>query len=74
MPDVILLDINVPIVDGWDFLDLYKTLPEDTQSQLTIYMISSSINPEDLRKAEDNEYISEYLVKPLEDNVLERLL
>jgi hypothetical protein len=56
------------------FLELYKTLPEDTQSQLTIYMISSSINPEDLRKAEENEYVSEYLVKPLEDNVLERLL
>ena len=74
LPHIILLDINMPIVDGWDFLELYKTLPREIHKKITLYMISSSINPEDLRKAKENQFVNEYLVKPLEDNVLEKLL
>ena len=47
LPNIIFLDINMPIVDGWDFIELFKTFPDQNRDQMMIFMLSSSINPVD---------------------------
>ncbi len=73
LPSIILLDINMPLVDGWDFLELYKSVNEEKQKGIEIYMLSSSINPVDVEKAEVNEYVKDYITKPIRDQDLSKI-
>lgn len=74
LPEILLLDINMPIVDGWDFLELYGSLSDEVKDKITIYMLSSSINPVDLEKAERHPHITKYITKPISDTVLQEIL
>ena len=73
LPNVILLDINMPLVDGWDFLELYKEIDNDKKDRLSIYMLSSSINPVDVEKANESAYVLEYITKPIGDEDLNKI-
>ncbi len=65
IPDVLLLDINMPVIDGWTFLDiLMKEIPAVTE-KMRIYIVSSSIDTRDLEKVKEYDIVKEYLVKPL---------
>jgi len=63
MPDMILLDLNMPIWDGWDFLNEFSklTLPK----KITIYIVSSSKHPEDIYKAKKYSLVSNFIIKPI---------
>jgi CheY-like chemotaxis protein len=74
LPDVILLDINMPIMDGWQFLDEFIKIKPSIQKKITIYMVSSSINPADINKAKSYEEVSDYFVKPIRLNDLSKIL
>ena len=63
LPSVIFLDINMPIMNGWEFLEEYGKLK--ISKEITIYMVSSSIDPVDIKKAKEINDISDYLVKPI---------
>ncbi|MBS1533845.1 MAG: response regulator [Bacteroidetes bacterium] len=69
MPDLILLDINMPIMDGWQFLDEFrKTRTTNTTAtgQTIIYLVSSSNSVSDLNKAKDyQDQIKDYFFKPM---------
>lgn len=65
LPDVILLDINLPLSDGWDFIADYGLLKAHLAKQPAIYMLSSSISHEDKTRAEENKDINAYFLKPL---------
>lgn len=71
---VILLDINMPIIDGWDVLDKIGTLNKSILDKLKIFMLSSSDNPLDKKKAENNCLVSGYIEKPFRKNSLEAML
>lgn len=73
-PDIIFLDINMPRMTGWEFLEEYKNLPEDQRAKNVIVMLSTSSNPDDLKRATDNPLISEYRSKPLSDELLEEVI
>lgn len=72
IPDVILLDLNMPIMDGWQFLDEFTKIP--CQKKIIIYIVTSSINPEDMEKAKRYDRISNYLVKPISVENLKGIL
>ncbi len=63
LPDVILLDLNMPILDGWQFLDEFIQTP--VSKEITIYIVSSSVDPEDVLKAKSYSIVNNYIVKPI---------
>jgi len=65
LPDVIFLDINMPIMDGWGFMESFVKIKSQLGKKITIYMVSSSINDEDVRRAKSISDISQYIVKPV---------
>jgi CheY-like chemotaxis protein len=64
-PDVILLDINMPIMDGWEFIENYLLLKPKIGKKILIYMVSSSVHEADVVKANSISEISDYIVKPI---------
>lgn len=69
---VLFLDVNMPTMSGWDFLDVLKTFNEDVREQFAIYILTSSI--EDFnREAEKYPFVSGFLSKPLKKNDLEEI-
>lgn len=71
IPDLILLDLNMPIWDGWRFLDEFIKIP--IEKVITIFVVSSSIDPEDIEKAKTYEAVSNYVVKPITVDKLKQL-
>jgi CheY-like chemotaxis protein len=70
LPDIILLDINMPIMDGWEFMEEIKIIKSKIDKRITIYMVSSSIAPEDKNKSKTFADIFDYISKPLSVNDL----
>lgn len=74
LPDIILLDINMPIMDGWGVLEGYKKILPTLSKQPKIYMVSSSSHEEDMAKVRLYNFVSDYIVKPIRrDGLLELL-
>lgn len=64
-PDIIFLDINMPGMNGWEFLDQYNKLDKNQQAEMVVVMLTTSIDPVDRAKAEKIGHISGFYPKPL---------
>ena len=62
---IILLDINMPHLSGWDVVERFANFDDQVKKHFTIYILSSSINPDDKRRAEDTPLIDHFIEKPL---------
>lgn len=71
---VIFLDIQMPVMNGFQFLESFHLLPEAVKSQYTIYIVSSSVNQYDISKAKNNPYVKDMIIKPLTKETLLNLL
>ncbi|WP_025742972.1 response regulator [Aquimarina pacifica] len=74
LPDLILLDLNMPVMDGWEFLDEYNSIAPLLKKKIKIYILSSSKNPEDIKKAMTYTKISEYITKPINETQLSSII
>jgi two-component system, chemotaxis family, chemotaxis protein CheY len=74
LPDYIFLDINMPFVDGWMFLQDYSNLKENLGKEICIYMVSSSIDPRDIQRAQSIPEVLQYVVKPVSREKFAELL
>ncbi len=70
LPSLIILDINMPILNGWGFLNQFKSLNKKGNTRTEIVMASSSIASFDIEKAERNELVSKLIQKPVSLNML----
>jgi len=74
LPDIIFLDINMPITDGWGFLEEFHELKEKLGKDIKIYMVSSSIDPRDLNRARNIPEVTDYVEKPISMSKFSELL
>lgn len=65
LPEVIFLDLSMPIMDGWQFLDEFTTLETPKTSKIIIYICSSSISHHDIMKAKKMSAVSDFIIKPV---------
>lgn len=73
-PELILLDINMPRMNGWEFLEAYEALPDHQTAGVVVVMLTTSLNPDDAERAERIETIDRFLNKPLDRETLFDLL
>lgn len=73
IPEVIFLDIRMPEIDGYAFLDALETIPKLDLSRLIIYILSSSLDPQDRKQMLDNPHTLTYISKPLTAEIISKL-
>jgi len=74
LPDLILLDLNMPYMDGWQFLDAYDKIKDQICRDIPIYVLSSSISETDINRARANPLVRDFISKPLEEARFAELL
>jgi CheY-like chemotaxis protein len=74
IPDIIFLDVNMPIMDGWQFIEEYASLKTKIEKKVDIFMLSSSVNPIDIERANKINEISDYIIKPMKLEEVKRIL
>lgn len=74
LPDIIFLDINMPRVNGWEFMRVYEQLSSQQKSKAVIVMLTTSENPEDKERAREFPDISSFNSKPLTKEMINQIL
>ncbi|GAB3513987.1 response regulator [Emticicia fontis] len=72
LPDLILLDLNMPVMDGWQFLDEFEKIP--LEKKVKLYIVSSSIDIQDHNKAKNYKTVSDFLIKPIGKKQIEQMI
>ena len=70
LPDVILLDLNMPVMDGWDFLEAYAGFYTALSRDIHIYVLTSSIDENDRERVRAYSFVKGYLTKPLSKDII----
>ena len=74
LPDIILLDLNMPILNGFQFMEEFKVANKNIKKDLQIYMLTSSLSSDDIDRSKLFPEISEYIIKPIQLRKLSRIV
>ncbi|MBC7912968.1 MAG: response regulator [Pyrinomonadaceae bacterium] len=74
LPDVILLDLNMPVVDGWDFLEKFEKIRSNIVKNIQIYIVSSSVDDKDISRSQSYSSVLGFISKPLTPEIIRRTL
>lgn len=73
LPEIIFLDINMPVMDGWEFLKAFDQLPDKIKDKVNIVILTTSINPDDREYAMQQPHVKEFKNKPISAEMVEEL-
>jgi CheY-like chemotaxis protein len=74
LPEIIFLDINMPVMNGWDFLHQFENIQSSFKQVPSIYILSSTIDPEDYERAKSYALVKDFISKPLSKESLEKII
>ena len=74
LPDMIFLDLNMPILDGWQFLEAFSCLSPAISKKIKIFLVTSSNDEEDYKRARMTGNVDDFIVKPLTINALRSIM
>lgn len=67
---ILFLDLNMPTISGWEFLEAFKLFDPSIKEQYDIYILSSSLDPKDINRAKKNSLVVDFIEKPLKKAML----
>lgn len=73
LPTIIFLDINMPVMNGWDFLEEFDKIKRRFRLLPRIYLLSSTVDPEDYKKAKNFSLVQDFISKPLSKEALQNI-
>lgn len=73
LPDIVILDPGLPVMDGWEFLDAYARMSPAMGRQAVIVILTTSIDPADMERARSYSFVRRFIVKPLRTGQLEEI-
>ncbi|MBA3649658.1 MAG: response regulator [Chitinophagales bacterium] len=73
LPEIIFLDLSMPVMDGWNFLDEYHYLPDTLIQNCKIFILYSSIDPDDIKRSQSYPKVLDIISKPLAINKVKEI-
>ena len=73
IPDVIFLDINMPLMNAWEFLEEYNKLASGFEKEVKLFILSSSVYKRDIAKSSEYANVTDYIIKPLNKATLDKV-
>ena len=74
LPDLIFVDINMPVMDGWEFASNFEEIKSRIGKKISLYAISSSVDIHDINRAKNNPIITDYILKPISESYLAEII
>lgn len=74
LPDVILLDLNMPIIDGWDFLEAFKKFQPELTKSISVFIVTSSVDEKDKLRSQTFPFVKGFISKPLSPDIIRSTL
>lgn len=74
IPDVILLDLNMPVTDGWEFLEKFSLLKGSMAKRIRIFIVSSSVDEKDISRSQSYSSVEGFISKPLTPDVIRKTI